>query len=137
MTGTLPEMRDLPVRLLLVALGGALGAVSRYLLNVLALHLLGGRFPWGTFAANAIGCFTAGVLLVLFTDRNILTPHHRLLLITGFLGGLTTFSAFALETLTLTRESEFAMAGANVLLNVCLGLAAVWLGWMLTRSILA
>lgn len=130
-------MGEAGLRFLLVALGGAAGATFRYTLNIAALALLGPRFPWGTLAANAVGCFLAGIALVFFTEREVLSTHHRLLLITGFLGGLTTFSAFALDTLTLSRERELGMASLNIGLNMLVGLGGVWLGWALARSLWA
>jgi len=118
-------MRDF----LAVGTGGFLGAVSRYYLGGLVLHLSGGsRFPWSTLAVNLVGCFLIGLLAGTAEVRHVLSPPMRLLLLTGFLGGFTTFSAFGYETWFLWREHTPLLAGANVLLHLAVALPAVWIG---------
>ena len=124
------------VKLLLVFAGGGLGCISRYGLNALGA-VLAATFPLGTLLANVIGCFTIGVLGFFFHDRPVLTPNHRLLLITGFLGGLTTFSSFGYETIVLIQRRDYGAASINVGANLVFGLAAVWLGWAAARAIWA
>jgi CrcB protein len=115
--------------MLLVALGGAFGSVARFKLSGLVLHhAIDWRFPAGTFAVNVAGCLIAGVLAALAEKHDFFQADLRLLLFTGFLGGFTTFSAFGLETMYLLKRGDVAIAGANVLLSVALGLVALWIG---------
>jgi len=115
--------------ILLVALGGAIGSVARYKLSGLVLHhTIDWRFPAGTFTVNVLGCLVAGVLAGLAQKHSMFSADTRLLLFTGLLGGFTTFSAFGLETMTLLKRGDIAIASANVLLSVAAGLAALWLG---------
>ena len=120
--------------ILLVALGGAVGAVARHASNELFRRLLDeklGRFwPLSTLLVNVFGCLAIGCLMAL-VRRGVLSEEWRLLLVTGGLGALTTFSAFSFETLLLAREETFSLALANVATNVLLSLLAVWLGWWL------
>ena len=121
--------------LLLVALGGAVGSVARYKLSGLVLHhTVDWRFPAGTFAVNVLGCLAAGVLAGLAEKHHLFTADVRLLLFTGLLGGFTTFSAFGLETMHLLKRGDFMVAGANVVLSVVAGLAALWLGFAAIRA---
>ncbi len=115
--------------ILLVALGGAIGSVARYKASGWVLHhTIDWRFPAGTFTVNVVGCLLAGVLAGLAEKQDLLSPETRLLLFTGVLGGFTTFSAFGLETMHLLRRGDVLIAGANVVLSVLAGLAALWLG---------
>jgi CrcB protein len=113
----------------LVGGGGFLGSVARYYLSGAVLHATGAaRFPWGTLAVNTLGCLVIGVLAGLAEHLHLFTPAVRLLLFTGFLGGFTTYSAFAYETHFLVREQLWFAAAVNLTLHIALGLAAVWLG---------
>ena len=115
--------------ILLVAVGGAIGSVARYKLSGWVLHhTLDWRFPAGTFSVNVLGCLLAGLLAGLAEKQDLLSPEARVLLLTGVLGGFTTFSAFGLETMHLLRRGEVLVAGANVVLSVIAGLLALWLG---------
>lgn len=115
--------------MLLVALGGALGSMARYGLSGWVLqHTIGWKFPAGTFAVNVLGCLLAGVLAGLAEKHQLLSAEARLLLLTGVLGGFTTFSAFGVETLFLLRRGDLLIAGANVVLSVAAGLLALWFG---------
>jgi CrcB protein len=115
--------------ILLVALGGAIGSVTRFKLSGYILHhTIDWRFPAGTFAVNVLGCLVAGILAGLAEKHDLLSPDARLLLFTGVLGGFTTFSAFGLETMHLLKRGELAVASANIVLSVLAGLAALWLG---------
>jgi CrcB protein len=118
-------MRDL----LLVGMGGFLGSVGRYALGAWVTQLSGvSRFPFGTLAVNAIGCLAIGLISGLAEHSSTFSPHTRLLLITGVVGGFTTFSAFAFESYFLAREQAWALAAINVIAHVLLGLVMVWLG---------
>lgn len=114
---------------LLVALGGAVGAVARYKLSGLVLHHLPGLFPWPTFTVNILGCLAMGVLAGLAVREEWFPGPVRLLLFTGILGGFTTFSAFGLEAFYLLQRREVALALAYVGGSVVLGLAALWGGF--------
>ena len=92
---------------LLVALGGALGSVTRYLTTLLAMRCLGGTFPWGTLAVNLVGSFLIGVVHELGSDVLRMSPEMRLVLATGVMGGLTTYSAFSYETARLLETQPW------------------------------
>ena len=115
--------------LLLVGGGGFLGSVARYYVTgwvTQASHA--SRFPGGTLVVNVTGCLLIGLLAGFAEHAHILTPPTRLFLLTGFLGGYTTYSAFAYETYFLGREHLALAALANVVLHLVLGLGAVLLG---------
>lgn len=114
--------------ILLVALGGAVGSVFRFLISVLVGKYFQTVFPWATFLTNIIGCLLIGILIGLFEKENILTPDLRILLIVGFCGGFTTFSAFASENLSLFQTGHTFLAFLYMGLSVFLSLIFVWLG---------
>ena len=115
--------------LLLVGGGGFLGSVARYYLTGLVTQAShAGRFPLGTLAVNVSGCLLIGFLAGLAEHAHLMNPTTRLFLLTGFLGGYTTYSAFAYETVFLGREHLLAAALGNVVLQLVLGLGAVLLG---------
>jgi len=121
--------------LLQAALGGALGAVGRYLVSVTALRLTGDGFPWGTFTVNVTGSFLMGVLVVVLGQFNgmRLSPF----LVTGVLGGFTTFSAFSLDAMTLYERGQAGVAAAYVLASVSLSLAGIVAGLAVARALSA
>lgn len=119
--------KDFLFRNLLVFAGAGLGGVARYGVGLL-LNSSPGLFPWSTFLVNLSGCFAIGVLMDLFKNRGVLTPHHRLFLVMGVLGGYTTFSSFGYETDVLLRAGHPGLALAYALSSVILGLAAVRAG---------
>jgi CrcB protein len=120
---------------LLVAGGGALGSVGRYLVGGWAHGLFPNvAFPIGTLLVNTLGCLAIGLIAGLFELRQAFGPDARVFLMVGVLGGFTTFSSFAYETLALARDAEMLRALANVLLQCALGLLAAWLGWSLVRA---
>jgi CrcB protein len=115
--------------ILTVGLGGFAGAVARYLLGGWVLHhTLSAKFPWSTFAVNILGCLAIGVLSGLAERLDWFTPPMRLLLLTGLLGGFTTFSAFGLETVHLLRRGELWIAASYALASVLACTLAVWIG---------
>jgi len=114
--------------------GGGVGTVLRYAVGVWVGARTGPGFPWGTFAVNLIGCFAIGVLATL-ADARWISPAARLTLVTGVLGGFTTFSAFGLETWQLAAEGRAGLALANALASVVCGLVAVALGVAITRPL--
>ena len=117
-------------RLMAVALGGALGAVSRYLVSGWVNRLTSGSpFPYGTLTVNLVGSFLLGLLMSLGSEgRWGVAPQLRLLLGPGLLGALTTFSTFSYETVEALRTGEARVALANVGLSVAVALTACWLG---------
>ena len=118
-----------------VAIGGALGSVSRFWLNGLVSSTrFGETFPWGTLAINVSGSFIIGVIAALAAPEGRLDSSSRAFatqfLMIGICGGFTTFSSFSLQTLNLLRDREWLYAGGNVILSVVLCMGAVWLGWL-------
>ena len=113
--------------------GGALGAMLRYGVGVLALRFLPASFPYGTFMVNVTGCFAIGVLAALF-DRAGSGLAPRLFWVAGVLGGYTTFSTFGYDTLVLLRQGSLAPAVANAAGQVAAGLLAVWAGLLAGRA---
>ncbi|MBC7312279.1 MAG: fluoride efflux transporter CrcB [Rhizobium sp.] len=122
--------------ILLVAFGGALGSVCRYLVGIGALRLMGPSFPWGTLTVNVAGSFAIGVLAELIVARFGASAELRLLLITGFLGGFTTFSAFALDAVTLFERGASLAATIYLVLSIGASIAAAIAGIGLMRSLL-
>ena len=104
--------------ILAVALGGALGASGRYLVAHQALRLLGPNFPWGTLAVNVVGSLAMGILIELLALKVSLAPEVRAFLVTGLLGGFTTFSAFSLDTAILFERHAHGLAAAYVLASL-------------------
>lgn len=120
----------------LVGLGGAIGSILRFLVSGWVHSAMPfGTFPYGTLAVNVLGCLAIGLLGGIGDVRQALDPAQRLFLLIGVLGGFTTFSSFAYETLSLTRDAEVARAFANVLAQTTLGLGAAWIGYTVARFI--
>lgn len=121
-------------KILLLVLGGSLGTLSRYGIALLAVRLFGSKFPWGTLIVNLSGCFLIGLAFALAErGMNIMNPAARLFFITGYLGALTTFSSFALETVNAWRAETILVAVANFLANNIAGAALVFLGLWVGR----
>lgn len=120
---------------LLVAVGGAVGSTCRYYLSsIISQRGALDAFPLATWTVNIVGCLVAGVILGLSERFEFLTPEARILVFSGILGGFTTFSAFALDTVTLLKRGDFVTAISYVLLSVTVGIAALWLGLRTTQS---
>jgi len=116
-------------RMFLVGLGGFVGTVLRYWLSGVAQGATRSAFPLGTLTVNVLGCFAVGLLTELVEARGYLGPDTRALVFVGLLGGFTTFSAFANETMTAAEDGAFAIVVGNVLATVALCLTpgpAVW-----------
>ncbi|GAB4261371.1 MAG: hypothetical protein Kow00122_18140 [Thermoleophilia bacterium] len=122
------------IRVLLVAVGGSLGASARYLTSLLAGRLFGAVFPAGTLLVNLGGCLLIGLGFSM-AERGIISPAGRLLLLTGFLGGFTTFSTFALETITYLADGARSLSLLNLALNNGAGLLLVVVGLWLGRVV--
>ncbi|HZZ67758.1 MAG TPA: fluoride efflux transporter CrcB [Phenylobacterium sp.] len=126
------------MNLLLVALGGAVGSVARYLTGVAAGRMLGLKFPYGTLTANILGGLLMGMLIgVLALRGGEHQDRWRLLLAVGFLGGYTTFSSYCLEVARMLETKAWSQAFAYGVGSVVAGVSAVFLGMLLMRKILA
>lgn len=115
-------------QLLLVGGGGLVGALARYLVVSWTQARFGAAFPYGTFVVNAGGSFLIGLIMTLGLESGLVGPDLRLLLVTGLLGGFTTFSALSYESFRLATLGSLWLAAGNVGLNVFVGLVAVTLG---------
>ncbi len=118
-------------QLLLVGMGGALGSMLRY---GAALLVRTAGFPWATFLVNIAGSLLIGVFMGFFQEENSGHASWKLFLATGICGGFTTFSTFSVENLRLLQEGKWGLAGGYILLSLCLGIAATWLGFRLVQS---
>ena len=121
---------------ILVALGGAVGAVARYSLT-LWLAPPPGKFPLATFSANMLGCFAMGILYVLIVHKALIPVSWRPFLTIGMLGAFTTFSTFSLEALWLWQHEHFGLAATYVVATVAGCLLAVWAGYFCCESYLS
>lgn len=122
------------MKVLLIAGGGGIGSVLRYLVAGWGQRLSNGSFPAGTLMVNVIGCFAIGFLMALFTGPYLIREEYRLAIIVGVLGGFTTFSAFGWETFSLANANQGWRAVMNLLLSNTLGLSAVWIGYRLAQK---
>jgi CrcB protein len=122
-------------KFMLLALAGALGALARYGVSGAAHALVGRGFPWGTLAANTLGCLLFGVAFVWADERMLLRGDLRVAVLVGFLGAFTTFSSFVFETDQLLRHAQYFQATLNVFGELALGLGALWLGMALGRLV--
>jgi fluoride exporter len=120
-----------------IALGSALGGVARFFCTGLAARLLGETFPWGTLFVNVLGSFIIGFFATITgpDGRIFAGTTTRQFVMTGILGGFTTFSSFSLQTLNLANDGEWLQAGGNVAGSVVLCLLAVWFGHLLALSV--
>ncbi|CAN7401861.1 fluoride efflux transporter CrcB [Rhizobium leguminosarum] len=123
------------IQALLVAFGGAIGSVLRYYVGQWALRLMGPAFPWGTLAVNVVGCFVIGAFAELIARKFNASVELRLLLITGFLGGFTTFSAFSLDAISLFERGETVAGGIYIAASVGFSMAAVIAGLAVMRAL--
>lgn len=121
--------------LVLVFVGGGLGAVSRYLTGMAVMRASGPGFPWGTMVVNIIGSFVMGCLIAWLARRSSGDADLRLLLATGFLGGFTTFSAFSLDAVTLYERGALTAAAAYVIASVTVSILALFGGLWLARQL--
>ena len=122
-----------PGIILAVGAGGFLGAISRFVIATFVQKLTGPAFPYGTLAVNILGSFIIGYLFLFFEQT--VAPAQKAMLVTGFLGALTTFSTFSLETVIMMQSGFFVKAGMNILLNAALCVTATVAGMALFRKI--
>jgi CrcB protein len=122
------------IKVLLVLLGGAVGTGCRYGLSTFVYSVIEKpSFPYANFLINVSGSFVIGILAELFEARVLVSPTVRVALLTGVLGGYTTFSSFSFETFALLRDGQMWLALVNALGSVLLGLVAVWMGVRLAQ----
>ncbi|MFT3794199.1 fluoride efflux transporter CrcB [Flavobacterium sp.] len=117
----------------LVAIGGAIGSVLRYLTSVVTQKYVSSVFPWATLITNIIGCFLIGLLMGWLSKNQMEDSNLKWLLVTGFCGGYTTFSAFGFENISLLQNHHSAMAFGYIALSIIAGLLAVWGGLFLVK----
>jgi CrcB protein len=119
-----------------IAVGSALGGVSRYLLGGLVQRIAAGTFPFGTLLINVTGSFLLGAVLRYGVDTTTLTPELRAFLTVGFCGGYTTFSTFSYEAVALLEDGEWSRATLYVAVSLLLSLLATFLGFMAARELI-
>jgi len=123
------------INAVMVGSGGFLGAVARYgVTGFVQRQLAPTAFPYGTLTVNLLGCFLIGAIAGLAETRQFLGQEFRAFALIGVLAGFTTFSTFGYETFAMLRADEYARAVSNVGMHVALGVALVWLGYVLTAS---
>ncbi len=123
--------------ILYVALGGALGAVARYLLGMIALQLSSGHWPWGNFSANVLGSVGLGILIAALSLSWSPSTEVRAFLVVGLFGGFTTFSAFSFETILLFERGREDLAVLYVGATLVAAIGGLFAGMRLTRMVLA
>jgi CrcB protein len=121
------------MRYLMIALGGALGAIARYQVALMIQARVAAGFPWGTFWVNVSGCLVMGLAMTLLTERLIVNPQWRFLIPIGFIGAYTTFSTFEWEWFRANTEGAWLVGGAYLVGSVLVGYLALWLGVILAR----
>ena len=119
--------------LLLIAFGGGIGSVLRYLTSVVVQKYYANIFPLATLLTNVLGCFIIGILMGLFEKNQVVTSDLKWLFVTGFCGGYTTFSTFGYENISLFQNNNSALAFLYIGGSVFMGLFAVWMGLILTK----
>jgi CrcB protein len=121
------------LRLIFIGFAGFAGTLMRYWLSDWTARRYGETFPTGTLVVNMLGCFLAGLLFYLMFDRYLVSPTVRTVVLIGLLGGFTTFSSFGLQTFTLLRDGELALALFNIAISNIGGLLMVWVGYSLAK----
>ncbi|MBW9087530.1 fluoride efflux transporter CrcB [Rhizobium wenxiniae] len=120
--------------ILLAAFGGAIGSVLRYLVGVFSVRWFGPSFPWGTLAVNVVGSFIIGLMVEMIARRFNASMELRVFIVTGMLGGFTTWSSFSLDTMVLFERGAIAAAAAYVIGSLVVSFAAVFAGLALGRA---
>ncbi len=130
-----PDTVESTWKILSIAVGGAFGAVARYLISTSPLSTVFDKFPLPTFFINISGSFLIGFLMIVFADKFAVSENVRMFVIVGFLGAFTTFSTFEAESFSLIREKQILMAFAYLALSVVVGFAGVAAGIALGRRV--
>ncbi len=122
-------------KIILLAIAGALGTTARFGLAAMVHRIMGADFPWGTLAVNVVGCFFAGVFWAISQHTPIVSPQMRLVVMIGFMGAFTTFSAFMLETGQIMQDSGWPHALGNIFLQNVVGILALFAGLAATKGV--
>lgn len=123
------------LNILLVAVGGAIGSVARYLVGLCATRLAGPNFPFGTLTVNVAGAFAIGLLVEMIARRFGASAEIRVFIVTGILGGFTTWSSFTLDTMVLFERGEIGLSALYLLASLLVSFAAVFAGLALGRAL--
>lgn len=121
-------------KLVMIAAGGAVGALLRYAVSGWAQRIASGSFPTGTLFVNLLGCFLIGFLGAFFAGPHLIRDEYRVALLVGLLGAFTTFSTFGWETFTLANGGQLGLAVVNIALSNGAGLVAVWFGYRMSEQ---
>ena len=128
------QVNQLPIKeLLVISVGAIFGANARYFLSRYAAKILGTVFPYGTLIINVVGSFIVGFFVIWATERVLIDPRWRLLVVVGFCGAFTTFSSFAFETMAYFEQGQWILMLTNFLTNNLLCLGAALAGMALAR----
>ncbi len=122
-------------KIIYVGIGGCIGAILRYIVTMQSAKMMNSSFPVGTLIVNVVGGFLIGMIAELSISTDLISPNLKLFLTTGIMGGLTTFSTFSLETITLMSDGRYLFGMLNVCLNVFLSLGGVVLARLLCRGL--
>lgn len=123
------------MEILIVGFGGFLGAIARFLVTKFSTKIFGNYLPYGTLLVNISGSFLLGLFYALIANKLFASHHPRVFIGVGFMGAFTTFSSFSVETLNLAKNGNYALALANVALNVVLSLSAAYAGMALAKAV--
>lgn len=126
--GKIPKGEEAMYMILAVAAGGAIGATGRFLMGKMMLKAMGPGFPWGTLTVNLLGSFAIGLIVTFMASRYNMSHHWQGFLVTGILGGFTTFSAFSLELGLMLERNEVTSAALYAFGSLFFGVAALFLG---------
>lgn len=121
--------------ILLVAIGGAIGSVGRYLVGLWATRLAGPNFPWGTLTVNILGAFAIGLFVEMIARRLDASAELRVFIVTGIIGGFTTWSSFTLDTMVLFERGEVGLSALYLLASLLVSFAAIFAGLALGRAL--
>ncbi len=133
MTPTNSPPENSIVNFLVVSIGAVVGANARYILSRYAAKVLGPAFPFGTLFINVLGSFIVGWFMIWTTERVLIDPRWRLLIVVGFCGGFTTFSSYAFESMAYFEQGQWALMATNILTNNVLSLVAALAGMAAAR----